>query len=126
MCRHGDLYILKCVPLPFVLLSLSSLSLLSDILSLSLYFLSFPLSPLPLSLELTCDFGMFPDSHAIAGALKLYFRELPIPLITFDCYELVLVAASESIGRCRGLLVVLGVARLGWLGVCLFVLSSVL
>lgn len=39
--------------------------------------------------------GAYEDPHAIAGALKLYFRELPIPLIPFDNYDLVLIAASK-------------------------------
>ena len=34
------------------------------------------------------------DIHAITGALKLYFRELPIPLMTFDSYDICLIAAS--------------------------------
>lgn len=41
------------------------------------------------------DLASYDDPHAIAGALKLYFRELPIPLITFDNYDLVLIAASK-------------------------------
>ena len=45
------------------------------------------------------DFTNFEDLHAIAGALKLYFRELPIPLITFDNYDLALIAASELKNR---------------------------
>ena len=34
------------------------------------------------------------DIHAITGAMKLYFRELPIPLMTFDSYDICLIAAS--------------------------------
>ena len=41
------------------------------------------------------NLGAYEDPHAIAGALKLYFRELPIPLIPFDNYDLVLIAASK-------------------------------
>ena len=35
------------------------------------------------------------DIHAITGALKLYLRELPLPLMTFEAYEICLIAASE-------------------------------
>lgn len=45
--------------------------------------------------EMSAPLSSYDDTHAIAGALKLFFRELPIPLITFDCYDLVLIAASE-------------------------------
>ena len=51
------------------------------------------------SVEMHGDFTNFEDLHAIAGALKLYFRELPIPLITFDNYDLALIAASELKNR---------------------------
>ena len=44
---------------------------------------------------MSAPLSSYDDTHAIAGALKLYFRELPIPLITFECYDLVLVAASK-------------------------------
>ena len=27
------------------------------------------------------------DIHAVAGALKLYLRELPEPMLTFDLYD---------------------------------------
>lgn len=33
------------------------------------------------------NLGSYEDPHAIAGALKLYFRELPIPLIPFDSFD---------------------------------------
>ncbi|XP_038639282.1 SH3 domain-binding protein 1-like isoform X2 [Scyliorhinus canicula] len=36
------------------------------------------------------------DSHAVAGALKSYLRELPQPLMTFDLYEEWFQAASEK------------------------------
>ena len=47
-------------------------------------------------LDLLVDLSAYEDSHAIAGALKLYFRELPIPIIPFDNYDLVLIAARKS------------------------------
>ena len=34
------------------------------------------------------------DIHAVTGALKLYLRELPIPLISFEVFEQLL----ESLG----------------------------
>lgn len=43
------------------------------------------------------NLGSYEDPHAIAGALKLYFRELPIPLIPFDSFDLVLIAASKCL-----------------------------
>jgi len=36
------------------------------------------------------------DIHVIAGVLKLYFRLLPIPLIVFHVYPLIMAAAKES------------------------------
>eukprot|EP00731_Ephydatia_muelleri_P028454 Em0020g98a len=36
------------------------------------------------------------DIHAITGALKLYLRELPLPLMTFEAYEICLIAAKLS------------------------------
>lgn len=38
----------------------------------------------------------YADINIIAGALKLYFRDLPIPVITFDLYSTFIQAASES------------------------------
>lgn len=38
----------------------------------------------------------FEDIHVITGALKLYFRSLPIPLITFDSYPSFISAISEK------------------------------
>lgn len=34
------------------------------------------------------------DIHVVAGVLKLYFRLLPIPLIVFQVYPLIMAAAS--------------------------------
>jgi hypothetical protein len=36
------------------------------------------------------------DIHVITGVLKLYFRSLPIPLITFDAYPNFVSAISQS------------------------------
>ena len=38
------------------------------------------------------DLSKFEDIHALTGAMKLYLRELPIPLITFVVYDLFLIA----------------------------------
>lgn len=35
------------------------------------------------------------DIHVITGVLKLYFRSLPIPLITFDSYPTFVSAISQ-------------------------------
>ena len=35
------------------------------------------------------------DIHAVASALKLYLRELPIPLVTYEAYDLCVIATSE-------------------------------
>ena len=35
------------------------------------------------------------DIHCIAGALKLYLRELPEPLMTFDLYDDWMEAATR-------------------------------
>ena len=51
---------------------------------------------LPLATEMGAPLESFNDIHCITGALKLFIRELPIPLITFDCFDLCLIAASES------------------------------
>ena len=34
------------------------------------------------------------DIHAVAGALKQYFRELPDPLLTFDLFDQWIIAAE--------------------------------
>lgn len=37
------------------------------------------------------------DINVVAGVLKLYFRLLPIPLIAFRVYPLVMAAASKQL-----------------------------
>lgn len=37
----------------------------------------------------------YADINIIAGALKLYLRDLPIPIITFDLYSKFIQAASK-------------------------------
>ncbi|XP_042327450.1 beta-chimaerin isoform X3 [Sceloporus undulatus] len=40
--------------------------------------------------------NLYPDINIIAGALKLYFRDLPIPVITYDTYSKFIEAAKLS------------------------------
>lgn len=40
--------------------------------------------------------NVYEDINVITGALKLYFRDLPIPVITYDAYPRFIEAASES------------------------------
>ena len=37
------------------------------------------------------------DVHVITGVLKMYFRLLPIPVITYDSYPFFLAAVSECL-----------------------------
>lgn len=39
--------------------------------------------------------NIYPDINIITGALKLYFRDLPIPVITYDTYSKFIEAASK-------------------------------
>lgn len=39
--------------------------------------------------------SIYPDINIITGALKLYFRDLPIPVITYDTYSKFIEAASK-------------------------------
>jgi len=43
---------------------------------------------------------VYEDINIITGALKLYFRELPIPLITYDAYPHFMEAASTFVRAC--------------------------
>ncbi|XP_042717739.1 beta-chimaerin isoform X4 [Chrysemys picta bellii] len=40
--------------------------------------------------------NLYPDINIIAGALKLYFRDLPIPVITYETYSKFMEAAKIS------------------------------
>ncbi|KAB0403832.1 hypothetical protein E2I00_017777, partial [Balaenoptera physalus] len=42
--------------------------------------------------------NMYEDINIITGALKLYFRDLPIPLITYDAYPKFIESASKYEG----------------------------
>lgn len=41
----------------------------------------------------------YADINIIAGALKLYLRDLPIPVITFELYTKFVQAASKSLSK---------------------------
>lgn len=41
------------------------------------------------------DFSQYLDISILTGAVKLYLRELPIPLITFDAYHEVIKATTS-------------------------------
>ncbi|ELW67920.1 Beta-chimaerin [Tupaia chinensis] len=41
--------------------------------------------------------NVYPDINIITGALKLYFRDLPIPVITYDTYSKFIEAANINI-----------------------------
>ena len=45
---------------------------------------------------MSADLSKVDDIHALTGALKLYLRELPIPLVTFESYDLCLIAARTN------------------------------
>lgn len=45
----------------------------------------------------------YADINIIAGALKLYLRDLPIPVITFELYSKFIQAASKSLSNLSGL-----------------------
>lgn len=42
------------------------------------------------------DLKSVEDIHAITGTMKLYLRELPVPLMTFDAYDICLIAARTG------------------------------
>jgi len=54
----------------------------SDPALLSKYFVSYTLL-----LALDVDLSKCPDPHAVSGLLKLYLRELPEPLLTYELYD---------------------------------------
>jgi hypothetical protein len=41
--------------------------------------------------------SQYEDINTITGVLKLFFRQLPLPLITFETYSQFIEAASKSI-----------------------------
>eukprot|EP00005_Dracoamoeba_jomungandri_P005985 CAMPEP_0174261978 /NCGR_PEP_ID=MMETSP0439-20130205/12704_1 /TAXON_ID=0 /ORGANISM="Stereomyxa ramosa, Strain Chinc5" /LENGTH=262 /DNA_ID=CAMNT_0015346603 /DNA_START=128 /DNA_END=916 /DNA_ORIENTATION=+ len=51
----------------------------------------------------TCDLTKY-EVSSVAGALKLFFREMPEPLFMFSCYDRYMAAAREHVGDDEGLL----------------------
>lgn len=47
------------------------------------------------SLGETPDFSQYMDINIITSAVKLYLRDLPIPLISFDAYSSIMKATCE-------------------------------
>ena len=43
------------------------------------------------------DFSRYMDVNVVCGAVKLYLRELPIPVIAFDTYNEIMKATSECL-----------------------------
>ena len=42
------------------------------------------------------DFSRYTDISVVCGAVKLYLRELPIPVVSFDAYNEVMKATSKQ------------------------------
>jgi len=58
------------------------------------------------------DLNKEAEPHDVAGLLKLYFRELPEPLLTFEMYEPFLVAAGRSSHNYANLSIILFSSRI--------------
>lgn len=43
------------------------------------------------------------EPHVFSAALKLYLRELPVPIMTYDLYDDFIAAGSECLSRRMGL-----------------------
>lgn len=43
----------------------------------------------------TVDFSSLNNVHSVAGLLKMYFRELPEPLLTFEHYNMFIAATGK-------------------------------
>ena len=41
------------------------------------------------------DFSQYTDINIITGALKMFLRELPVPVISFDAYTEIMRATGE-------------------------------
>jgi hypothetical protein len=46
------------------------------------------------------DEELFPGCHEAAGVLKLFLRELPTPLLSYDIYPQLLAVAGALFARC--------------------------
>ena len=53
-------------------------------------------SPPYLYADMDANLKPVDDIHALTGAMKLYLRELPVPLMTFDAYDICLIAARSG------------------------------
>jgi hypothetical protein len=42
------------------------------------------------------DFSKMKHVHTVAGLIKMYFRELPEPLLTFDNYDMFIAADGNK------------------------------
>ncbi|NXP10403.1 RHG27 protein, partial [Thinocorus orbignyianus] len=49
--------------------------------------------------HLDLDDGRWEDIHVVTGALKLFFRELPEPLVPFGHFDKFIAAISEAWGQ---------------------------
>lgn len=54
--------------------------------------------PGPADEHLDLDDGRWEDIHVVTGALKLFFRELPEPLVPFSHFDKFIAAISEARG----------------------------
>lgn len=50
----------------------------------------------PADEQLDLDDGRWEDIHVVTGALKLFFRELPEPLVPFSHFDKFIAAISEA------------------------------
>lgn len=49
----------------------------------------------------TVNLSQYQDMNIITGVIKLYLRELPIPLITFDAYKEIMKATGRQEKACQ-------------------------
>lgn len=52
------------------------------------------------------NLSLYQDINIITGLIKLFLRELPIPLITFDTYNEIMKATGENFFACCAMLCV--------------------
>ena len=57
------------------------------------------------------DFSQYMDSNVVTGVLKLFLRELPVPVVSHDAYGEIMKATGEMLsipiyiwGSCDGML----------------------
>ena len=49
--------------------------------------------------NLAGDSAVMHDIHCVSSVLKLYFRDLPTPLVTYDLYPHLVLASKQSEAR---------------------------